>query len=186
MRPQRKEIAELVERANAGDDRAREHLLKWLEPVVRGFFIKRISLRPEIDDLVQNTLLRIHDGLGSLREPGSLKSFAMKAALFELQDFYRGRYGPKERVLNDEHEPDRLREEIRPSTSIDVERALGALTPQARRIIELREYGYKYAEIAEIIGSTEAAIKMQVKRAFARLRDILGAVAWLTLLLLSR
>ena len=39
--------------------------------------------------------------------------------------------------------------------------------------MELREYGYRYEEIANIVGSTEAAIKMQVKRAFEKMRDML-------------
>jgi RNA polymerase sigma-70 factor (ECF subfamily) len=57
-----------------------------------------------------------------------------------------------------------------------VEKALSSLSDKARRIIELREYGYRYEEIAEMVGSTEAAIKMQVKRAFARMRDAIGLV----------
>ncbi len=61
---------------------------------------------------------------------------------------------------------------LRP-TQMDLEKALAALSPRARRIIELREYGYRYEEIANIVGSTEAAIKMQVKRAFEKMRDLL-------------
>ncbi len=151
--------------------------------MLRGFFIKRISLRPEVDDLVQNTLVRVHQGLPSLRESGSLKAFSLKAALYELQDFYRGRYAPKERLI-ESPEPHDHEAKIRASVSIDLEKALGALTPQARRIIELREYGYRYAEIAEIVGSTEAAVKMQVKRAFEKLRTILAVFALLFVMLL--
>ncbi len=183
MKEHTEQIADLVDRANAGDERAREHLLQWLEPVLRGFFIKRISLRPEVDDLVQNTLVRVHQGLPSLRESGSLKAFSLKAALYELQDYYRGRYSSKERPMEgaDFHDSE---ERLRSSVSIDLDRALAALTPQARRIIELREYGYKYVEIAESIGSTEAAVKMQVKRAFERLRTILAFIVLLSIMLL--
>ena len=59
---------------------------------------------------------------------------------------------------------------------MDLERALSILTPRARRILELREYGYRYQEIAEMIGTSEAAIKMQVKRAFEKMRNVLTAV----------
>lgn len=183
MKIEGKQIADLVDRANSGDEQAREHLLRWLEPVLRGFFIKRISLRPEVDDLVQNTLVRVHQGMSSLRESGSLKAFSLKAALFELQDYYRGRYGPKERPLDDV-EPEDSEARLTASISIDLEKALNALTPQARRIIELREYGYRYVEIAEMIDSSEAAVKMQVKRAFERLRTILAVIALLAMMLL--
>jgi RNA polymerase sigma-70 factor (ECF subfamily) len=46
--------------------------------------------------------------------------------------------------------------------------------------MELREYGYIYREIAQMLDTTEAAVKMQVKRAFEKMRDALGVI--LTLL----
>ena len=79
-----------------------------------------------------------------------------------------------------------MRTRVQDSMSIDIEMALSALTPQARRIIELKEYGYKYSEIAEMVGSTEAAIKMQVKRAFEKMRDLLAAISVLFIMLLFR
>jgi RNA polymerase sigma-70 factor (ECF subfamily) len=186
MNTDSEQIASLVDRANDGDEQSCDRLLRWLEPVLRGFFVKRIGLRAEVDDLVQNTLVRVHQGMPRLRESGSLKAFSMKAALFELQDFYRGRYRPKERNLLDEIEPEDVRTRVQDAMSIDIEMALSALTPQARRIIELKEYGYKYSEIAEMVGSTEAAIKMQVKRAFERMRDLLAAISVLFIVLLFR
>ena len=57
---------------------------------------------------------------------------------------------------------------------MDIERALEVLTPKARRIIELREMGYPYKDIADMVETTEAAVKMQVKRAFERLRGVLA------------
>ena len=174
----------LVARAQAGDDRAREVLLTRLQPILRAFFIKRIGYKTEVDDLVQNTLLRVHGGLEDLKNPERLKAFAMKGALFELHDLYRGRYGTKERLYDPEMPPDYSEAPAAPGAGIDAERALSMLTPKARRILELREYGYRYQEIAEMIGTTEAAIKMQVKRAFDKMRDVLavGVVGLLLLL----
>jgi RNA polymerase sigma-70 factor (ECF subfamily) len=59
---------------------------------------------------------------------------------------------------------------------VDVEKALEALTPKARRIMELREYGYLYREIAQMLDTTEAAVKMQVKRAFETMKEALSIV----------
>jgi RNA polymerase sigma-70 factor (ECF subfamily) len=47
--------------------------------------------------------------------------------------------------------------------------------------MELKLMGYRYEEIADMIDSTEAAVKMQVKRAVERLRDLLAVILWLTL-----
>jgi RNA polymerase sigma-70 factor (ECF subfamily) len=172
-----------VRQAQAGDDRARSALLSAIEPVLRGYFIKRIGKTADVDDLVQNTLVRVHTGLADLEKPGSLKSFAMKAALFELQDYYRGRYDMKEHLYDPETAPERRGPDGIDTANVDVERALDALSDKARRIIELREYGYLYREIAQMLDTTEAAVKMQVKRAFEKMRDALVSVAAIVLLL---
>jgi RNA polymerase sigma-70 factor (ECF subfamily) len=177
MASQRGFDIDLVVRAQAGDDRAREQLLRSLKPVLRAFFVKRIGLKPTVDDLIQNTLLRVHNGLEALKDPNRLKGFAMKAALFELHDLYRGRYGPKEVLYDPEYPLERAeRDDVSAGIALDLERALSILTPRARRILELREYGYRYQEIAEMIGTSEAAIKMQVKRAFEKMRNVLTAL----------
>lgn len=166
----------LVLQAQQGGERARSLLLERLQPILRGFFVKRIGPRAEVDDLIQNTLLRVHNGLADLKDPERLKAFAMKAALFELHDLYRGRYGMKERLYDPDQPPSWGEAARDHAAAVDLDRALATLTPKARRILELREYGYPYEEIAEMVGTTEAAIKMQVKRAFERLRRVLALV----------
>lgn len=162
-----------VARAQRGDEAARAHLLAALEPILRAFFRSRIGGRPEVDDLVQNALIRVHRGLDDLHQPDRLKAFAMKAALFELQDYYRGRYTPRETLFDPDRPPADPSGADSAGLRLDLERALAVLTDHARRILELRELGYPYAEIAEMLGTTEAAVKMQVKRAFERLRSVL-------------
>lgn len=178
----------LVERAKAGDESALSALLTKLEPILRSFFVSRIGRRMDVDDLVQNTLLRVHRGLPDLKDNARLKAFAMKGALYELQDFYRGRYTPKESLFDAHEPPDVLSNDSDPEDVLDVEQALRSLSPKAREIIELREYGYKYEEIAGMVGSTEAAIKMQVKRAFERMKDALSVfLVWISVpILFSR
>jgi RNA polymerase sigma-70 factor (ECF subfamily) len=165
-----------VRRAQNGDEQARNDVLRRLQPILRGYFIKRIGKEADVDDLIQNTLMRVHDGLADLEKPGSLKAFAMKAALFELQDYYRGRYDMKEDLYDPELPPPRTTEPEDRSAHVDVEKALDVLSPKARRIMELREYGYIYREIAQMLDTTEAAVKMQVKRAFEKMQDALGVL----------
>jgi RNA polymerase sigma-70 factor, ECF subfamily len=168
-------LATLVRKAQAGDRSAESALMTTLEPVVRGFFMRRVGHHAELDDLVQNTLLRVFRGMKEINDGARVRGFALKAALFELQDLYRGRYGSREATLTlDMAEPS-----VRPESEglgIDIERALGALNPKTRRIIELKSLGYKYGEIAVALDTTEAAVKMQVKRALERLRASLGVV----------
>lgn len=167
---------ELVERAQNGDDQARERLMTALSTLFRRFFISRLGPREEVGDLVQNSLIRIHTSLHALQRTDRLKSFAMKAAVFELHDFYRGRYSPKESRFDPDLPTPGVTQPEKTGLQVDLERALETLTPKAQRIIELREMGYPYKDIADMLDTTEAAIKMQVKRAFERLRDHLTLI----------
>lgn len=166
---------EIVELAQRGDEGAFTILLSQIEPMLRSFFISRIGVRVDVDDLIQNTLLRVHRGLPDLNDRSRLKSFTMKAAIYELQDFYRGRYSGKERLFDADPPPSYSNYAEELGADIDAQRALNALSDKARTIMELREYGYRYEEIAQKLGTTVAAVKMQVKRAFEKMRDVLDA-----------
>jgi RNA polymerase sigma-70 factor (ECF subfamily) len=167
------DLVQLVHSAQAGDQRAGEQLLIQLQPVFQRFFRKRIGAKIEVDDLVQNSLLRVHRGLPDLKDPEKLRGFAMKAAFFELNDFYRGRYSIRELLLEALPEKEAYNAESVYIDELDVAAALKDLSPRAREIVVLREKGFRYEEIATMIDSTEAAVKMQVKRAFKKLREIL-------------
>lgn len=166
---------ELVNAARAGDPQALNEVLLELSRIFRAFFLNRIGARDEVDDLVQNSLLRVSSALSDLNDPSRLKAFAMKAAFFELQDLYRGRYRAKETLFDPLISVDPS-ENANTGDRIDLDRALESLSDHARKIIELREYGYRYEEIAERLETTEAAVKMQVKRAFEKLRDVLATL----------
>jgi RNA polymerase sigma factor (sigma-70 family) len=59
-----------------------------------------------------------------------------------------------------------------------VQRALGALTPEQREAILLSRYqGLSYAEIAQIAGCSEGAVKTRVFRAMETLKKVLTADA---------
>ena len=176
----RESIEVLVERALTGNDGARSALLERLEPMLRGWFIRRAGHRDEVDDLVKNTLIRVDRGLPELRDPARLQAFALKAALFELQDLYRGRYSARESSLPEEYAPP-VAEEHDAGLSIDLDRALATLSPRAQRIMQLKLMGYRYEEIAGLVESTEGAVKMQVRRALDRLRDLLAVMLWLAI-----
>lgn len=78
---------------------------------------------------------------------------------------------------------DRLRVDLLPDRSVhdtpeldhDLFAALGGLTPDQRvSVVMVHMYGYRYREVAEFIGATEAAVTNHVHRGLARLRALLG------------
>ena len=82
-----------------------------------------------------------------------------------------------------EHGPDRTLEQR--ENEVRVQRALQALTPEQREAILLSRYqGLSYAEIAQIAGCSEGAVKTRVFRAMETLKkaltnDTRGGDRWL-------
>src|SRR5712691_10997378 len=75
-----------------------------------------------------------------------------------------------------EHGPDRTLEQR--ENEVRVQRALQALTPEQREAILLSRYqGLSYAEIAQIAGCSEGAVKTRVFRAMETLKKALTAEA---------
>ncbi len=169
---------ELVGRARSGDLSAQSDVLRSIKPVFERFFAARLGRIAEVDDLVQNALLRLHSSFDRVQDPARFKGFAMKAALFELQDYYRGRYTLREQ-LYDPDLPAGSSHDAPAGLEMDAETLLSTLTPHARQILTLKAHGYRYEEIAQMVDSTEAAIKMQVKRATEKLRSLSFALSGL-------
>ena len=163
---------ELVTAAREGDQRALNRVLSDLERIFRAFFLKRLGGRDEVEDLVQNSLMRVNSGIADLQDPARLKAFAMKGAFFELQDLYRGRYRAKESLYDPQLSMDAV-DDVDAADRLDLERALSQLSDHARRILELREYGYRYEEIAERIGIPVGTVKSRLNRARNSFRSLL-------------
>ena len=79
----------------------------------------------------------------------------------------------KERGRFSETGPERAYEPAEPLT--DLLAALGRLSAKQRAAVVLHHYaGYPVAEVADIIGSTAAAVKVHLMRGRAKLRVLLG------------
>ncbi len=61
-----------------------------------------------------------------------------------------------------------------PGTRIDLERAIAGLPDKARRVLVLRDVeGYKYREVAQMVGVTVGTVKAQIHRARKLLKEAL-------------
>ena len=79
----------------------------------------------------------------------------------------------KERSRFSETGPETAYEPAEPLT--DLLAALGRLSSRQRAAVVLHHYvGYPVAEVADIIGSTAAAVKVHLMRGRAKLRELLG------------
>ncbi|MFI6108691.1 sigma-70 family RNA polymerase sigma factor [Streptomyces sp. NPDC051310] len=76
--------AELVVAAQAGDDRAREKLIAAYLPLLYNIVGRALSGHADVDDVVQETLLRAVRDLPALRAPESFRSWLVSITLRQI------------------------------------------------------------------------------------------------------
>ncbi|TPQ20907.1 sigma-70 family RNA polymerase sigma factor [Streptomyces sporangiiformans] len=81
--------AELVVAAQAGDDRAREELIAAYLPLLYNIVGRALSGHADVDDVVQETLLRVVRDLPALRAPESFRSWLVSITLRQISTHWR-------------------------------------------------------------------------------------------------
>ncbi|MGW2833608.1 sigma-70 family RNA polymerase sigma factor [Streptomyces sp. NPDC001286] len=72
--------------AQAGDRRALDDLVAGWLPLVYNVVGRALNGHADVDDVVQETMLRAVDNLGSLRDPDSFRSWLMAIAMRQIRD----------------------------------------------------------------------------------------------------
>lgn len=85
--------AALVRAAQAGDQRAQDELVTAYLPLVYNIVGRALSGHADVDDVVQETLIRALGGLGSLRDPGSFRSWLVAITMNQIRDRRLARRG---------------------------------------------------------------------------------------------
>jgi RNA polymerase sigma factor (sigma-70 family) len=91
-----------VRAAQAGDARALDRLLASYLPLVYNIVGRALSGHADVDDVVQETMLRAVRGLGELRDPAAFRSWLVAVALRQMRDHYRARQAAPVADLSDE------------------------------------------------------------------------------------
>ena len=161
-------------RAQAGDEAAYRDALSRIAARLRRYFARRLFALPDdVEDLVQETLLALHQQRGTY-DPGlPVSAWVHAIARHKLVDLLRRR-GRRE-ALN---EPlDDLAEDLHPAAAPDEQPTrrdlalLLATLPAAQRlaIVLTKIEGLSVAEAAQRGGVSVSALKVQVHRGLKRL-----------------
>ncbi|TDB82522.1 RNA polymerase sigma factor [Micromonospora sp. KC721] len=81
----------LVTAAQAGDGRALDELFTAYLPVVYTIVRRAIDSRPDVDDVVQDTMLRVLRALRTLRTPDSFEPWLMAITMRQVSTYLRRR-----------------------------------------------------------------------------------------------
>jgi RNA polymerase sigma factor (sigma-70 family) len=126
----------------------------------------------DADDLMQEVFLRVLRFRRSYRAEASFRTWLFRIT-YNVCMTYRRKERETFEVASSASVSERMTH-ASPDDDVrsDIERALEALPVAARRVLILNRYhGLSYAEIAEVIGSTPGAVRVQAHRALRTLRD---------------
>jgi RNA polymerase sigma-70 factor (TIGR02957 family) len=153
----------------------RERLLDELRPVSLAIAYRMLGSVAEAEDVVQETLLRVHQALERGEQIASPRAFAAtvttRLAINELRsararrERYVGEWLP-EPIITDGHDDPAQQAQTADSLSLAMLVALESLSPEQRAVLLLHDvFDYSHAEIAPIIGKSEDNVRQLATRA---------------------
>ena len=161
-------LRELLVRGLGGDAAAYHGFLQALSAHLRGFLRKRLMRLPdEVEDLVQETLLAVHNQRHTYDPDQPLTAWVHAIARYKMIDLLRRREGRD--ALHDPLDEEAM-DFTRPDTEAsDARRDLARLLdqlPERQRlpIVHMKLEGLSVAEAARATGLSEAAVKVGVHR----------------------
>jgi RNA polymerase sigma-70 factor (ECF subfamily) len=172
--------AALVARARGGDREAQNTLLRSYLPDVYGL-TSRLLREPDLAaDAAQDAMVNAMRGLAQFRGDASFRTWLLRIAVNTARSAARKRSRRREvdlevvrELADDRPEPDRAT-----VTRMEADRAskmLERLPPKQHLAVTLRIHsGLSYAEVAQVMKSTEGAARVNYHLGIKRLRELLG------------
>lgn len=175
-------LDEVVDGVRRGDPDAIAAVYLEVAPALRAFLRGEVRYGGVADDLVEQTFLELVEGHASIRGDGrSLRAWLFQAARHNLYDWRRQAARRSDHELTDEMRATLESEAPDPEEIVGdaqvadlIREAMQELTPDQREVLELRLVAeLPIAEVADITGKTEGAIKQLQHRGLRSLSRIL-------------
>ena len=172
--------AELVDAAATGDVDAFAELSRRYRDAYTRFAVRMVGNRDEAEDVLQSAFIRAYRAIDRCRDASRFGAWLYQIVANECRTFVTRRARRERRLVRDEI---RLNEAAVGSgaeardTIEDVQYALDQLDVEQREAFVMKYVEeLSYDEMAEITGAGVSALKMRVKRACSRLRELLEEV----------
>ncbi|MSQ53518.1 MAG: sigma-70 family RNA polymerase sigma factor [Betaproteobacteria bacterium] len=168
MQSSEESLKGLLVRGLAGDASAYESYLRQLSGHLRGFLRRRLARLPdEVEDLVQETLLAVHNQRHTYDTNQPLTAWLHAIARYKLVDFLRRR--SRRDALNDPLDDDSELLAVVDSAASQARHDLAVMLdqlPPGQRlpIVHTKIEGLSVAETARATGMSESAVKVGVHR----------------------
>jgi RNA polymerase sigma-70 factor (ECF subfamily) len=174
-------LRELLVQGMAGDGAAYHAFLKELSAYLRAFFRRRlIRLPDDVEDLVQETLLAVHNQRHTYEADQPLTPWVHAIARYKLVDLLRRRADREalHEPLDDELAVFAASDTEAASARRDIVKLLDALPERQRLPIRyMKLEGLSVVEAARATGMSESAVKVGVHRGLKALAKMIGGAA---------
>lgn len=174
-----------AERGRAGDRRSLEELVRRHHEAVRRLLWRFARSPEDLDDLVQETFLRMVRGIPSWRQQQPFRHWLLRIATNVGRDYFRRRT-VRQRWHADAADaepgqpapdpPDPAGDPAARQAANEIKATLDRLPPDDRTVLTLQHLeGWSLRDIAQHLGWTVTATKLRAWRARRRLRALLDS-----------
>lgn len=174
-------LRELLVLGLSGDAAAYHRFLKALSAHLRAYFRKRLYQRPdEAEDLVQETLLAVHNQRHTYQTDQPLTAWVHAIARYKLIDQLRARASREALTdpLDDELEVFASSDTDAADARKDLHQLLAGLPDRQRLpIVHVKLEGLSVVEAAQLTGLSESAVKIGVHRGLKALAAKIRSIA---------
>lgn len=179
------EDRDLVAKAARGNVDAYNLLVSRWEKRVFNYILRLVRNREDALDLAQDVFLKAYQNLGKLDDAGRFAPWLYRIAHNESFSLLR-RKRPDREELPDDQDPSVLLDSgprhssamLPVETAIAVSRAMERLNEEQREAVVLKIYeGFKFEEMAEVLGCPVSTVKSRLYTALDLLKDALAPVA---------
>lgn len=163
-------------RAQEGDRRAYNALLKEILPFIKTMIGGSLANPDWVDEIAQEVLISVHKSLHTYSPGRPFRPWLNAIIFYRRADFLRRHYSARRHKQVSLDNPEFINNHVTESAHAgewkDVEAALGELPPKQRRIFELlRIRGYTAKEVAGKLGMTVTAVKVSAHRTMHKLKS---------------
>ncbi len=143
---------------------------QWSDALFR-FALKSTGNKDDAHDVVQNSFEVLWQKRRDVPD-AKAKAFLFQIAYRSAIDIYR-----KKSRISGSAVPDQKQQPAHPDLKKTLDQALALLDEQSRALVLLKDYeGYRYDEIAQITGLSDAQVKVYLHRARKTLKEYLVSI----------
>ncbi len=168
---------DLVRRIQAGDGDAFGLIYEKHVRRIYGLCLRMLSDPRQAEEATQDVFVRMWETINSFQFRSAFRTWFHRLGVNVVLGYIRTAKRRSDRTWSVE-DVDVFQREVReamPETRLDLEEAIARLPAGAKEVLILHDIeGFRYREIAELIGTAEGTVKSQLSRARRLVREALA------------